>query len=256
MARTLVIGCGVVGTNLCHELHALSPDRYDKHKGIDEREGRYDIAFVCVDTPRTEDDPCDVTEVRNAIEENDADVYVLKSTVLPGTSERIATETGKRVVFSPEYYGSTQHNDHGRMNFGFTILGGEKEDCVVVVQALQDAYDASHAFRITDHRTAELAKYMENAWIATKVSFCNQFLDIAENAGVCYEELRELFVLDPRVNPSHTFVYREQPYWSSHCLDKDVPAIASLGAPLIDAVIEFNDSRKHALTCNDTAMYA
>ena len=235
----LIIGHGVVGTNLGNELSALRPRFCDKYKG-ERADGRFDVAFVCVDTPLA-NGTLDCTEVRSAIMENDADVFVIKSTVMPGTTDTLKRETGRRIVFSPEYYGSTQHNSKG---FDFTILGGTREDCVVVQQLLQDAYDASHAFRITDSRTAELAKLMENCWIATKVSFCSQFLDIAEQAGVCYEELRELFLLDPRVSPSHTFVYREHPWWSSHCLDKDVPATANgFDAPLLDAVIGFNKSR-------------
>ena len=244
MARVLVIGCGVVGTNLLRELAALEPDRYDKRKGIDERSGWYDLALVCVDTPKTETNACDVSDVLDAVSENHADLFVIKSTVLPGMTDIVRSCTGQHVVFSPEYYGSTQHNSRG---FDFTILGGPPYDCVRDQQVLQGAYDAYHEFRFTDSRTAELAKYMENAWIATKVSFCEQFFDIAEGMEVRYEELRELFLLDPRVSPSHTYVYRDHPYWQSHCLDKDVPAIAELAdAPLLKAVVEYNEGRKRA----------
>ena len=86
---------------------------------------------------------------------------------------------------------------------------------------------------------------MENSFLATKVSFCQQFWNIANEIGVDYEELRELFVLDPRVNPSHTFVYDDHPYWDSHCLNKDVPAIAdAYNAELLNAVIAFNEKQK------------
>jgi len=243
----LIVGNGVVGSNLALELSALEPDMYDKYKGEDGRNlGGYEVAFICVDTPRTEDSACDVSEVRNAIMENDADLYVVKSTVLPGTTEMLMSETGKRIVFSPEYYGATQHcNNH---DYEFTILGGAKGDCARVVQLLQRVYDGRHEFRITDARTAELAKYMENAWLAAKVSFCCQFCDIADSIGVAYEELRELFILDPRVNPSHTFVYRDHPYWESHCLDKDVRAVGDeFDAPLIKAIVAFNEAKKEAV---------
>ena len=73
----------------------------------------------------------------------------------------------------------------------------------------------------------------------------HQFSDICKAHGVPYEKVRELFILDPRVNPSHTFVYDEHPYWSSHCLDKDIPAIAeSENAPLLKELIKFNTKRK------------
>ena len=239
----LIIGVGTVGGNLSRELGALKPQLYDKYKGIDTRQGgaHYDAAFVCVDTPGAD---CDISEVRAAIMEHDADVFVIKSTVLPGTTEALAAESGRAVIFSPEYYGGTQHCNN--FSFPFTILGGEKEACVKVAQILQHVYDGTHQFCFTDARTAELVKYMENSWLAMKVSFCQQFFDIAGKAGVCYEELRELFVLDPRVEPSHTFVYRDRPYWDSHCLNKDVPAIAgAYDAPLLKGMIAFNEARKN-----------
>ena len=243
--NVLIIGIGTVGSNLAKELAVLKPHLYDKYKCIDTRQDglRYDAAFVCVDTPMTEESACDLSEVRSAILENDAGVFVIKSTVLPGTTKQLADETGKNVIFSPEYYGGTQHCNN--FSFPFTILGGKKEDCVKVVQILQHVYDGTHSFRITDSRTAELAKYMENAYLAMKVSFCQQFFDIAEKTGVCYEELRELFTLDPRVEASHTFVYRDRPYWDSHCLNKDVRTIAEAhDARLLLDIIEFNESRK------------
>ena len=239
----LIIGYGIVGHNLAKELEPLTPDVYDKYKEVfapQKKDIKYDIAFVCVDTPT---ESCDITEVINAIQENDAAIYVIKSTILPGTTEKLGYLLNKKIIFSPEYYGGTQHCNN--FDFNFTILGGEKDYCIKVQQALQHCYDARHTFRIVDSKTAELVKYMENSWLATKVSFCHQFYDIANQAGVDYEELRELFILDPRVNPSHTFVYRDYDYWDSHCFNKDVPAIANAyDAELLKAVIEFNKRRK------------
>ena len=126
----LIIGVGTVGGNLSGELAALQPQLYDKYKNI------------CVDTPGAD---CDISEVRRAVMEHDADVFVIKSTVLPGTTERLSRETGKTVIFSPEYYGGTQHCNN--FSFPFTILGGKKEACVKVVQILQRVYDGTHSFR-------------------------------------------------------------------------------------------------------------
>lgn len=244
--KVLIVGFGVVGNNLYREIKkgrniiVYVVDKYKPEYNKVSRGEKYDIAFICVDTPKTANTPCDCQEVACAIAENDAEVYVIKSTVLPGTTDGIRAGSNKRVIFSPEYYGSTHHCNN--FDFPFTIAGGPKEDCKVLVQMLQNVYDARHQFRITDSTTAELVKYMENAYLATKVSFCNQFFQIAEQIGVDYEELRELFVLDERVNPAHTFVYRDKPYWESHCLDKDVSAIAkTFNAPFLREVVAFNE---------------
>ena len=59
------------------------------------------------------------------------------------------------------------------------------------------------------------------------------------------KELRELFILDPRVNPSHTFIYEEHPYYKSHCLNKDNRAIAyTYDMPLAKFIIDLNETYK------------
>ena len=245
--NVLIVGYGVVGHNLARDIERLKPDIVDKFKPCFNTKRayiKYDVAFICVDTPFNEKGDCDIGEVRNAIFENEAEIYVIKSTVLPKTTEKLSNATGKNILFSPEYYGGTQHCNN--FNFDFTILGGDRKSAKKVVQMLQNVYDARHKFILTDSRTAELTKYMENSWLATKVSFCCQFYEIAKSLDVDYEELRELFLQDERVNKSHTFVYENHPYWESHCLDKDVPAIANFSnAEFLKSVIEFNKKQKN-----------
>lgn len=241
----LIIGYGTVGHNLEKEIANINPDIYDKYNVMfnTKKKIKYDVAFICVDTPLKQDYTLDVTEVRNAIEENDSEIYVIKSTCPLGTVDWLKKETGKRIIFSPEYYGGTQHCNN--FTFDFTILGGAKEDCLPVQQLLQHCYDGRHTFRITDSKTAELVKFMENSFLATKVSFCIQFYEICKKHNLSYEELRELFILDKRMGDSHTFVYDDKPYWDSHCLNKDVPCIANMEfAPLLMDVVDFNNKQR------------
>lgn len=243
MSDAIIIGLGNVGKNLSAELAALNPDAYDPFKGIDTRDGSYKVAFISVDTPYIDEaTPCDTSAVLDALEEAEADVYVIKSTVPVGFTEQVAKDTGKRVVFSPEYYGTTQHANN--FNMGFTILGGNTEWCDTVQEILQDAYDARHRFIKVDSKVAEMAKYMENAWIATKVDFCIGFYEACVSQQISYNDVRECFVADPRVSPCHTFVYERHPFWQSHCLDKDVPAIAiQCGIEQLDQLRERNAKR-------------
>lgn len=248
MKSVLIVGYGVVGHNLAKEIEKLNPDIYDKYKTEynTKRSIKYDFCFICVDTPYiNSDNVCDTSQLELALQENDADIYVIKSTVLPSTTAKLIKKYNKRIVFSPESYGGTQHCNN--FKFDFTILGGEKEDCYKVQQLLQEVYDARHTFRITDSTTAELVKYMENSFLATKVAFCLQFYEVCKKLNISYEELRELFILDPRVNPSHTFIYEEHPYYKSHCLDKDVPAIANtFDMELLKEVINYNNKFKNS----------
>lgn len=243
----LIVGYGVVGHNLAEELSVLKPDIYDKYKKdvSTKKDMRYDFAFICVDTPFvSKDNACDTTEVINAINETDADIIILKSTVPIGFTSMMANRTGRPIIFSPEFYGGTQHCNN--FNFDFTVLGGARPYCKKVAQLLLDVYDARHQFKMVNSDTAEMLKYMDNSWLATKVSFCTSFWKMCQSGdyAVDYEELRELFILDPRVNPAHTFVYDNHPYWDSHCLNKDVPAVATMGNDLMMHIWEENEKDK------------
>ncbi len=114
-----------------------------------------------------------------------------------------------------------------------------------------ERYDAAFVCVDTPYIPGECVcdtREVENAFLATKVSFCTQFWSTAREIGVDYEELRELFTLDPRVGKSHTFVYDDSPFWKSHCLDKDVPAIAeTYEMPFLLSVIEFNERMKETV---------
>ena len=252
MKNVLIVGYGVVGHNLAKEISVLKPDVYDKFKTEynTKRDIKYDFCFICVDTPYiNKTNPCDISEIKNSLVENDADIYVIKSTILPGTTNSLIKEFGKHIIFSPEFYGGTQHCNNFR--FDYTVLGGDIDDCVAVQQLLQDVYDARHTFRLVSCEVAEFDKYAENGMLAIIVSYCNQIYEAIEkfndihDTNIKYEDVRECLKLDERMPISHTFVYREHPFYDSHCLNKDDQAIADfLDLPLIKAMIAFNEEQK------------
>ncbi len=254
-----IIGYGVVGRNVRKLLfpHARivdpNPGRlvFPEKRYMDIAGARhYRVAFVCVPTDALEDGRADTSIVRQAIEENDADVFVVKSTVPPGTCLDIAADLKKLIVFSPEYYGSTVHAN--AVDHDFVILGGTRQATDLVAEVYKEVKDASFQIMKTDSVTAELVKYAENAFLATKVTFFGEFHRLCGRLGVDTDEFRELLLLDQRIGRSHSFTYREHPYFSSHCLDKDPVAIVkhaaslSIEMPLIKAVIEANEyNRQH-----------
>lgn len=246
MYNILIVGCGKMGEQFYNEYRVLKPDRYDPYKNLLEKKNIiYDCAFICVDTPMQENKECDLSYVEQAISETTAKIIVLRSTVPPNTTDTLIAKTQKHIIFSPEFYGTTQHSDCSTFNFNFTILGGKKEDCNQVIQILQEVYDARHRFVITDAKTAELAKYMENTFLAARVSLCIQFWEIAQTLNISYPELREIFLNDERFNRAHTFVYGEHPWWESHCFDKDLNALVQFtDAPLVKSILDYNQRCK------------
>src|SRR5205807_8423671 len=101
-----------------------------------------------------------------------------------------------------------------------------------------------------DARTAEMTKYMENCFLALKVTFCNEFYDIARGMNVDYNELRELWLLDPRIGRSHTFVLPDDRGFGGKCLPKDVAAMVHTGTEtgsrptLLEAMLRANTAMR------------
>lgn len=250
-----IVGYGVVGKALAKVFrHDDGPSDlviYDKYvKGMNSSRQRAavqkcDLVFIAVPTPEGPDGSCDLSVIEEVVSWTEPPMCV-KSTVPPGTVDRLADETGKTICFSPEYVGETLwHPWKGIESHGFIIVGGEKEACRLVIQAYQQYLGPLPRYYITDAKTAELCKYMENAFLATKVAFVNQFYNLAEGFGVDYNELRELWLADERIARSHTIVTAERGY-RGRCLPKDMASIINAarkvgGAPLLEAVDKFND---------------
>lgn len=248
-----IIGYGHVG----RAMHLLFPHAnvYDKwlDKGTPAEVNGADLAFVCVPTPMLDHGACDTTIVEEVLGWLLAEVIVLRSTVPVGFSDEWAKKTGKRIVFQPEYYGETV--DHPFANLSertWITLGGEPKDRDRVVRAYQSVYNSELKIMLTDAKTAELAKYMENCFLALKVTFCNEFYDLAQAYQINYHELREVWLADPRMGRSHTFVYEQERGFSGKCLPKDVNALIAMAnekhanVDLMKAVIQKNETLRNS----------
>ena len=251
MKSVLIIGYGVVGKNVHKLFEKQDVQIYDPacvaSLSIDMiKNKKFDIGFICVPTDKLNDGSCDTSIVQDVIEDfrDCCDVLCIRSTVSPGFTE----EFSDICVFQPEYYGGTQHaNDN---NYDYIILGGKRNLTDKVAEVYKEIYPARLRIFKTTSRTAEIVKYMENSWLAAKVTFCNEFYRLCNTLKVDYDEVREMWLADPRINPSHTFVYRDHPFYKSHCLDKDIPAIikaaqfSGFDMPLMSAVNAINEKNK------------
>jgi UDPglucose 6-dehydrogenase len=249
-----IVGAGAVGAAMAKLFSG--PAVYDPPKGLGSKDeiNACDVVFVSVPTPQSPDGSCDTSIVEDVVSWITAPVIVLRSTVSVGTSRRLAKEFGKKIVFQPEY-GPAETPDHpfnDLRKVRWVILGGEPEATKIAARAWMEVYNSDITIQRTTWEAAELCKYMENAYLAMKVTFCNEFFDIAQGVGVDYEELRELWLLDPRIGKSHTFVFPDKRGFGGKCLPKDLAAITRTAqevgakASLLEAVIETNARHRSA----------
>ncbi len=238
--RIAVMGVGVVGGAVKRwlERQGHTVAAWDPYKGLRDRAGleAAEIVFVCVPTPYTQRgyDGSAVDEAVNAIPGEK--VVVIKSTVLPGTTDRLQQRLPRhRFLFNPEFLRErTAEEDFAapdRQIVGFT------ERSRAHAETIMSLLPSAPYARIMPAREAELAKYMTNTFLALKVTFANQFFDLCERLGANYEIVKEAAAADPRIGPSHLDVadggYRG---YAGMCLPKDMKALidfaAEVGVPL------------------------
>lgn len=227
--RVGVVGGGVVGgatLKLCGPECIVYDPAKPEYAGNKDKINTCDVVFVAVPTNMRPDGKCDTSIVEDVCGWIQAPLLIIRSTVAPGTTDRIVKKTGKRVVFQPEYLGETVAHIFGNMaEREFVVLGGTPEARSLAADFYKHYYNAMVYVYLTDALTAEVCKYMENAFYAVKVTFVNEFYDIAKAHGVDFNELRECWLADTRISRDHTFVFPDNRGFGGKCLPKDTNAI-------------------------------
>lgn len=102
----------------------------------------------------------------------------------------------------------------------------------------------------TSLETAELIKYAANTFLATKITFINEFADLCEKVGADVQDVAKGIGLDGRIGSK--FLHAGPGYGGS-CFPKDTEALVrsaqDAGAPItiVEQVIEVNANRKEAM---------
>ena len=246
-----IIGVGHVGT----AMNALFKDAvlYDKFKNIRSMNeiNKCDAAFVCVPTPMREDGSCDTSAVEEVISLCTCPLLILRSTVKVGFTKNMVNKYHKKIVFQPEYDGETLAHPFANLSDrSWLSFGGEQDAIDMAIEVYQSVINSNVRIYQADSDTVEMAKYMENAYLATKVIFCNEIYDICERLGISYNKVREIWIADTRIGSSHTFVYKNNRGYGGSCLPKDISSISKqakengLNPKLLDAVISKNKDYK------------
>ena len=192
-----------------------------------------DVVFVSVPTPmeRVEGGEIDLSILENCLADinrvsNYDSVIVVKSTVVPGTMERLQGQFYKlKLVFSPEFL-TERFARLDFINSARVVLGGRPEDVNTVKEILKPRFPGSK-FIETDFQTAQMIKYMANCFFAVKISFMNEMLQIARSANVDWDTAIAGFISDGRIGNSHITVpgHDGSLGFGGKCFPKDLNAL-------------------------------
>jgi nucleotide sugar dehydrogenase len=194
-----------------------------------------DFIFVCLPTPMKLDGSQDLTYITNFFESIDSKkdtIFILKSTVVPGTTEELIRKFKRNIVFCPEFL--TQRTAKlDMLTQSRIILGGNKILTDKVEELFMQRFMTRHYIH-TDSTTAEFIKYMNNTFFATKVSLMNEYYRLAKTLGIDWETARYGFAADGRVGDSHLHIPGPDGKlgFGGVCFPKDINALITLGRAL------------------------
>ena len=223
-----------------------------------------ELALLCVGTPgypngQLNTDTLDrlCHEVGHALRGRETPfTVVVRSTVLPGTTENIVIPailegTGSqfkselRVAANPEFMRESTAL-HDFLHPPFTLVGCKDAETAEVLRGLYAGVDAQ--FVHTQVKTAEMIKYVANAFHAVKVCFANEVGDVCEALGVDPQEAMRIFRMDKKLNVSEAYL-RPGFAFGGSCLPKDLRALAyaahstDVQAPLLSTILPSNEGQ-------------
>jgi len=228
-----IIGGGFVGSAI--KSYFPTAKVFDKYKALDSIESvlESDYIFIAVPTPYNEHhfDKSALDEAFETIGGNVADkVVIIKSTVEPGTTDYYQKKYPHlRVIFNPEFLTEIT----GDQDFRYPdrqIIGYTKESHTHTLGLLQVLPQAPFE-RIVPAKVAEMVKYFNNTWFATKVIFANQMYDLCEAIEVDYELVKESASADRRMTgTSHLdVIHKGYRGYGGKCFPKDIRAFIDYG---------------------------
>ena len=195
-----------------------------------------DVTFICVGTPSKKQGEMSLHQLRNVLNQlgklldKTHHIFVIKSTVVPGTCEDVVIPTLEKasgkifgkdfsVVMNPEFLREGEAIEDF-FNPDRIVLGSSDKNALVRVKEIYSAFKCPVVE--TNFKEAEMIKYASNAFLATKISFINEIGNISKTQGIDTNMVAKGIGLDKRISPHFL---KSGIGFGGSCFPKDVNAI-------------------------------
>tara|TARA_B100001250_G_scaffold300731_1_gene262408 strand:- start:439 stop:1293 length:855 start_codon:yes stop_codon:yes gene_type:complete len=247
--RIGIIGRGFVGsavqfgfspnTGCDAEVRVYDKDVNKSQNSLKEVLDESDFIFLSLPTPSNLDGSVNLDVVDEALNDIDQintrdNILLLRSTMIPGSTRNFQKKYPKlNLVFNPEFL-TERSAKLDFINQSRYILGGDPKYTSKVADMYRWRFGKSISVIETNYETAELIKYMNNCFFATKVSLMNEMKLVADACGADWEIAVDGFIRDGRIGHSHIAVpgHDGKMGFGGSCFPKDVQAMISLGKSL------------------------
>lgn len=235
-----IVGSGAVGKTVAfgfrfkgHDVYINDLKHFKKEKIYDKRflMNACDLVFVCVPTPPKLDGSLDTAYVERAVEElhnvrrheGNNPIIVIKSTVIPGTTLRLANKFPRlKFAFNPEFL-RMKHARYDVLHPDRIVIGARTTR---IANEVAKAYEGwSCPIIITELNTAEIIKLVANCFLAFKVAYSSEVASFCKVLGLNAKKVMDAVCLDRRIGTSHLDPTKGPIPRNSHCLPKDMSGL-------------------------------
>ena len=228
-----IIGVGVVGAacrfgfeKLGHDVRVHDLKLETKLTDVINTE----IIFVCVPAPVSDCGLCDTTIVESVIKDlqllNYSGVVAVRSTVSPGTCEKLAKKVNFKICFVPEFLRERCAISDFVENHSLLAIGTSDSDVCKLVKLCHGHYPQK-TIQLTPSE-AEMLKYYSNIFNALRIVFANEIYELCETLNIDYTNVKNAYVEKGSIPDIYLDVNENFRGYGGVCLPKDVLAISAL----------------------------
>ena len=220
MNKIGIIGCGVIGGVMKKWLEINNKNVQikisDPPQNYNDDLSDVEVAFISIHIPTEKDGTQDLSLLKNIITSlPDIPIYI-RTTLLPGTCDKLSKELNKQIYFMPEFLTErTAYSDFCSQPMIFT---GNTE--------LLKAIFTGKQYIEMSNIEAEITKYAHNVFGAVKVTYCNCIYDICQKIHCDYSKVQAGILQSGYINEPHTNVPGPDGKlgYGGKCFPKDVKA--------------------------------
>ena len=207
-----------------------------------------DIIFVAVGTPQKSNGAIELSMIKKAVtsigrilaKSKKKPIVLIKSTVTPGTMQNVILpilekRSGKKagkefgLISNPEFLQESSAIRDTKFPH-VIVLGGYQTKFMKKAKSFFSKLHPNVPIIITNHQTAEMIKYANNSFLATKISFINQLANLCQNIpGANVDDIAKTIGFDPRIGKSFL---NAGPGYGGSCLPKDMKALINFAGKI------------------------
>lgn len=215
-----IVGLGVIGGALKKYVETTNPNCdfliSDPYKGYNDDLSQSDVIFISIHIPTEENYTQDLTLLKEILAELPDKPIFIRTTLLPGTCDRLSQEFNKKIYFMPEFL--SERTAYDDFCYQPMIYTGEED-------LLKNIF-VNKKYVVMSNTEAELTKYAHNVFGAVKVTYFNGIYNMCQKMNLDYEKVHKGFLASGYINDMHTFVPGPDGKlgYGGKCFPKDVKA--------------------------------